>query len=71
MSALSPYSFERDADTGLMIVKRDGHKVGTAQTPAAARLIARNDRRRLAREQAELDAQETRSDYAAWFSQDT
>ena len=46
MSSLSPYSFDRDPDTGLMIVRHNGVKIGQTQTPTGARLIARNHRRR-------------------------
>ena len=28
MSSLSPYSFDRDPDTGLMIVRHNGVKIG-------------------------------------------
>lgn len=45
MSTLNPYSYERDADSGLIVVLRDGYKVGETQTPTAARLMARNHNR--------------------------
>jgi len=39
------YTITRDPETGLMIVKRDGVKIGQTQTEAAAKIIRRNDRR--------------------------
>lgn len=43
---MSEYSIKRDPETGLMIVRRDGVKIGQTQTEAAAKIIRRNDRRR-------------------------
>lgn len=39
------YTITRDPETGLMIVRRNGVKIGSSQTEAAAKIIRRNDRR--------------------------
>ncbi|WP_432112845.1 hypothetical protein [Streptomyces sp. S1] len=35
------YTITRDPDTGLMIVRYDGDKIGSSQTEAAAKIIRR------------------------------
>ena len=42
------YAIERARNTGLLIVSYMGVKIGTTQTLAAARLIRRNHKRRMA-----------------------
>jgi hypothetical protein len=40
------YSIKKDPETGLMIVRFKGRKIGTSQTEAAARIIRRRHSQR-------------------------
>jgi hypothetical protein len=46
VNAYDRYSITRDPDTGLMIVRYDGVKIGSSQTEAAARIIRRRHSQR-------------------------
>lgn len=43
----NPYSFERSRETGLIIISREGVRIGSAPTMLAARMVARNHERQL------------------------
>jgi hypothetical protein len=40
------YSIKKDPETGLMIVRYNGRKIGSSQTEAAARIIRRRHSQR-------------------------